>query len=214
MKYLKQLFLIIISVLIITIIFVYFNPFVTSIKTPSNASVLIGSNNSSTINITIPATNVTINSTNFNHTNENLQPVNGDYVFNNINWSKYTNIDRICIHNNEVSGPNNVINHTHIWFSIDVNIKDPENTRELYREMAGIVMEIRQIIGPNSSPDVYGLQNGFIRYHVGMMPYEDRIYASDHYHPQAYKNEIYLIPGADIYDYHSYTLINNSVVEN
>lgn len=80
--------------------------------------------------------------------------------------------------------------------------------------MAGVVIEIRQMIGPDSTPDVWGLVGGIERYHVGMMPFEDRIYASDHYHPQAYKNEIYLIPGADIYDYHSYTLINNSVVEN
>ncbi len=126
----------------------------------------------------------------------------------------YPHVEKICIHDYEIAEPNSVINHTFIVFSIDVTVKNPENPRDLYYEMAGIVIEIRQLLGPNSSPNVWGLVNGIDSYNAIMLPYDDRIYVSDHYHPQAYKNEIYLIPGADIYDYHSYTLINNSVVEN
>ncbi len=79
--------------------------------------------------------------------------------------------------------------------------------------MAGVAIEMRQMLGPNSSVNVWGLVNGIDSYHVGMLPYENRVYAIDHYHPFAYKNDIYLIPGADIYDYHSYTIVNNSVIE-
>lgn len=139
--------------------------------------------------------------------------VNNDHIINNINWSKYPLLEKSYISDNRVAGPNSVINHTFIVVTVRVNIKDPDNTNELYHEMAGMVIEIRQVLGPNSSPEVMGEVNGIYSYDAEMIPFDNRIFVVDHYHPQAYKNDIYLIPGNDIYDYHNYTLINNSVVE-
>lgn len=121
------------------------------------------------------------------YTNNNTHSIDGNDVFNSINWSRYSSIERCGVHNNEVSEPTYVINHSFLKFTIDVYIKDPENTRELFRELACIVIEIRQKIGPNSSISVVGLVDGMYSYSVDMLPYDDRLYASDNYHPQAYK---------------------------
>jgi len=111
-----------------------------------------------------------------------------------------------------ISGPNGVINHSFVLYSIDITIKDPWDVQEIFKEMAGIAMEISQMIGSDSSPDVWGLVDGIDSYNAIMSPYDDKIYVSDHYHPYAYGNDVYLIPGKDIYNCYDYTIINHSVV--
>ena len=209
MKLFKAITIAIFLLIIVVISLNTIGFFSTTIVT-TNPNLNNNSTSSNFENHTINSTITIVN--NDTTTNPDIPPV-GNNAINDLNWSDYPVVDLIGVHTNEVSGPNSIINHSFICFEIDVNIKNPDNTDELYREMAGIVVEIRQIIGPNSSPEVWGLVNGIDSYHVYMMPYDDRIYAIDHYHPFAYKNNVYLLPGDDIYNHHTYTIINNSVIE-
>jgi len=115
-------------------------------------------------------------------TNSSSIPSN-NFILSSINWSKYPHTGNHYISNLSYQGPNTVINHPFLKVTIEVEIKNPDDVLEVFKELSSIVKEERAMLGPNSAPELWGKANGFDAYHVGMLPYSTEIYRIDYYHP-------------------------------
>lgn len=111
-----------------------------------------------------------------------LLPSN-DTILSRINWSKYELIDNPRVTGSEIAKPNQIINHSFISVSVNVDIKDSNNVVGIYTELSGIAIELRNLLGPNSAPDVWGIYNGGDYFNAIICPYEGIVYRYDYYHP-------------------------------
>ncbi len=105
-----------------------------------------------------------------------------DKLIGSIQWEKYHLLSNGRITEMKIAGPNNVINHTFISTSIDVDVSDPENIVEIYSELSGVVIDQRRLLGPDSAPDAWGKVNGSDFFHAIMLPFDNTIHRYDYYH--------------------------------
>jgi hypothetical protein len=110
-------------------------------------------------------------------TDDNLTLPSKEFILDNINWSIYPVISNPYIHNYEISDPTNVIDHKFLYVVIVVEIKDAKNMTEVLKQISGVVLEERKILGPNSGPTVWGTVDGICVYYAALRPYETDVIA-------------------------------------
>jgi hypothetical protein len=107
----------------------------------------------------------------------NLTLPSQEYILQNINWSNYSLLQNPYLHNYEVSDPTYVIDHKFLYVVIVVEIKDAKNQAEILKQISGVVLEERNILGPNSGPTVWGTVDGICLYYAALTPYETDVCA-------------------------------------
>jgi hypothetical protein len=130
--------------------------------------------------------NITANSSHYlanTSTSAGLFAPREETIMAGINWSQYPLIGDHRISESLIAEPNEVINHTFILVSMDVEVLDQQNVPEVYRQMSAIVKEERSILGEDSAPELWGKVGGMDAFHVGMLPFSNEIYRIDYYHP-------------------------------
>ncbi len=115
--------------------------------------------------------------------NDTLFAPDNDSVLRQIQWDKYHLLSNGRVTVNEIAGPNDVIKHSFLSTTVLVDIMDPDNVPELYRELSGLVIDQRKFLGENSGPNVWGFVNGMGCFHAVMIPYNSTVFRYDYYHP-------------------------------
>ena len=107
----------------------------------------------------------------------NLTLPSQEYILQNINWLNYSLLQNPYFHNYEVSDPTDVVDHKFLYVVIVVEINDPKNKTEILKQISGVVLEQRKILGPNSGPTVWGTVDGICLYYAALRPYETDVCA-------------------------------------
>ena len=121
--------------------------------------------------------NLTASIQNDSLSNETLYLPAREAILDGINWSNYPLISNPYIHCHEISEPTETINHTFLYVTIVVDVNNDSDRAEVLRQLSGIVLEERKILGPNSSPNVWGRANGVWVYYAAMCPYDTKPHA-------------------------------------
>jgi hypothetical protein len=108
---------------------------------------------------------------------EGLTLPSQEYILQNINWSNYSLLQNPYFHNHEVSDPTEVVDHKFLYVVIVVEINDAKNRSEILKQISGVVLEERRILGPNSGPTIWGTVDGICVYYAALRPYETDVFA-------------------------------------
>lgn len=117
------------------------------------------------------------NNTNINPTNT-IDPLHippNDYVINNINWSKYPNLQKGYVLAAYKAGPNDVLNYEFIDVQICTEIQNTGNETLIYEQLAGIARDAKFLYGPASGINIHGTIGGTEYYCASILPYNDTV---------------------------------------
>lgn len=149
--------------------------------------IFLTSTNNNIININYPIqNNKTNNSINQSYINDSPKnnftpsidpyyiPPN-DYVINNINWSKYPNLQKGYVLAAYKTGPNDVLNYDFVDVQICTEIKDTDNKTLIDEQLSGVAKEAKAFYGSASGITIAGTMGGAAEYFAEILPYNDTV---------------------------------------
>jgi len=138
-----------------------------------NINNLLQSNNTSnSANKSNSSDNLNINSTSV--VDPFYIPPN-NYVINNINWSKYPNLQKGYVLTAYNTGPNDVLNYDFVDVQICTEIKDTDNETLIEEQLSGVAKEAKIFYGSACGITIAGTRGGAEEYMVSIFPYNDTV---------------------------------------
>jgi len=132
----------------------------------------ISNNNSSNLN----QINNKLNQNSTINDNNSINIPSNDSIINNINWSRYPNLQMGYVHFAQECEPNDIVPHKYVAIGIITEVKNYDNRTLIYKQLSEIALEIRRMCGPNTAICVFGTNHGILEWTVSMRVYDDKIY--------------------------------------